>query len=78
MDISLESRKLNLINLITSIKDESLLAKMEKLINEQTEWYDELPDEVKDELELSIQEAARGELMSHEEVVENIRKRRSA
>ena len=34
----------------------------------ETEWWDEMPDEIKADLEESMSQAARGQVTSHEEV----------
>ncbi|CAN5527073.1 hypothetical protein BH10BAC1_BH10BAC1_19510 [soil metagenome] len=69
--------KLSLHKLIDSIEDvdvlNSLYEFLKKASDLQADFWDELTDEQKVEIKKSIAEADRGELISHEEVMKEIK-----
>ena len=69
--------KLSLHKLIESIEDEAVLNSVYEFIksakDSQTDFWDLLTDEQKAEIEEGIAEADRGEMISHEEVMEKIK-----
>lgn len=71
--------KSNLYKLIDSINDSKTLQSIYTLIKNkgvsETDFWDELSDEQKAEIEEAIAEADRGELLSHEEVMAEIKER---
>ena len=71
--------KSNLYKLIDSINDSKTLQSIYTLIKNkgvsETDFWDELSDEQKAEIEEAIAEADRGELISHEEVMAEIKER---
>lgn len=85
MDIQAE--KLNLITQIVKIQDESLINAIKGLLefglkyqpeDSEPDFWDELSDEQKARLELSMQQAKNGEVIPHEEVMQFFRKKYSA
>ena len=84
MDIQAE--KLNLITQIVKIQDESLINAIKGWLEfglkyqpkEESDFWDELSDEQKARLELSMQQAKNGEVIPHEEVMQFFRKKYSA
>jgi len=73
--------KLNLHNLIEGIENESLLNAIYVLITQKTEItekveiWDELPEEVRNDIDEALLESERGEGIPHEKVVEIIKEK---
>lgn len=71
--------KSNLFKLIDSINDSKTLQSIYTLIKNkgvsEVDFWDELSDEQKAEIEEAIAEADRGELISHEAVMAEIKER---
>lgn len=72
MDIQAE--KLNLIKWLTEVEEPSVI---EIKNNEQHDWWDEISDEEKADIEEGLAQADRGEVFSHEEVMARYEKWRS-
>jgi thiamine pyrophosphate-dependent acetolactate synthase large subunit-like protein len=72
--MNLETRKLNLINWITSLQETDLIEKLEALQKEESDWWDDLSEEEKAEIEQGLAEADRGEVIPHEEVMKKYKK----
>jgi len=76
MDIQAE--KLSLIKWLAEVNEPSVITKFIALKNNQTEdWWDQISEEEKAEIEEGIAEADRGEVFSHEEVMVKYQKWRS-
>lgn len=70
MDI--QATKLDLIQWLIQLRDEKLIAKIQNLRNEQTDWWDEISEEERQAIEEGLAQADRGELVPHEEVRKKI------
>ncbi|MWB96720.1 hypothetical protein GON26_20340 [Flavobacterium sp. GA093] len=67
--MNLEARKYNFIQELTKV-DESVLEKLELVLKaNRKDWYDELSDVEKDEIQIGITQADNNEFLSHEEVM---------
>ena len=67
--MNLEARKYNFIQELTKV-DESVLEKLELVLQaNRKDWYDELSDVEKDEIQIGITQADNNEFLSHEEVM---------
>ena len=69
--MDLAARKYHFIQELSNV-DESMLDKLENLLHsykKQADWADELSDEEIKEIEASIAEADKGNLIEHEEVM---------
>ena len=76
MDIQAE--KLSLIKWLTDIEEPVVLQKLIALKNNQeTDWWDEIDDEEKAEIEEGLAEADRGEGITHEEFLAKYNKWRT-
>lgn len=76
MDIQAE--KLNLIKWLTEVEEPSVIERFIALKNQQSaDWWDEISEEHKAEIEEGIAQADRGEVFSHEEVMAKYQKWRS-
>ena len=72
MDIQAE--KLNLIEWLTRLTDERVIAKIKTLQNSEADWWDEISTEEKAEIEEAILQADQGEFIPHAEVQEKYKK----
>ena len=67
--MGLERRKLNLINWISSLKDESLLKRIESIRSEENNWWEQISTEERAEIELGLSQLDKGEYIPHEQVM---------
>lgn len=76
MDIQAE--KLKLINWLTDVTEPSVIKQFIALKNDQAaDWWDQISEEERAEIEEGLAEADRGEVFSHEEVMSKYDKWRS-
>jgi hypothetical protein len=69
MDIQLE--KLELIKMLTEIENPAIIKSIKKILTkEKKDWWDDLTDHQKEELELSVKEFERGEVVSYESILQ--------
>lgn len=72
MDI--ESEKLKIIKILEETNDLSIIKAVKKLLTEaKKDWWDDLTEEQKEELELSVKEFERGEVVSYEDLMKKYR-----
>ena len=67
--MGLERRKLNLINWISSLKDEGLLKRIESIRSEESNWWEQISNEERAEIELGLSQLDKGEYIPHEQVM---------
>mgnify|MGYP001768271841 CR=1 FL=1 len=67
--MTLDARKINLINWLSQLHDEKTVARLEKFQSQQ-DWWLTISDEERQEIEEGIHQADRGEVKSNEEVFE--------
>ncbi len=74
--MNIETTKLELINLLLQTQKESLLAKLKIVFEEdpQEDWWNELPKEVQQEIEIGLEQANKGNLVNHETVMQHFDK----
>ncbi len=72
--MNIETRKLNVIKKITLLKDDNILSEIENILK-SSDWWDELPTEVKKSIDEGIEQAKKGETMSHEDVIKEAREK---
>jgi len=76
MDIQAE--KLKLINWLTDVTEPSVIKRFIELKNDEAaDWWDQISEEERAEIEEGLAEADRGEVLSHEEVMSKYDKWRS-
>ncbi|RYU87269.1 hypothetical protein EWM62_16275 [Mucilaginibacter terrigena] len=76
MDIQAE--KLNLIKWLTDIDEPAVIRSFIDLKNkQQADWWDEIDEQEKAEIEIGINQADNGETLTHEEVMAKYDKWRS-
>lgn len=73
--MNLEARKLNLINWISSIQEDNILDKVEKIQQEKNDWWDVISDNDKNAINEGIEQLDRGEHLTHSQVRSKIKER---
>jgi len=73
--MNIEATKLELMHLLLQTQKETLLAKLKKVFEEeQSDWWDEMDEAEKKEIETGIAEADKGQLKSHSKVMKRFDK----
>ncbi|MBS7229908.1 hypothetical protein NJT12_23360 [Flavobacterium sp. AC] len=73
--MNLEARKYQFIQELVKVEDESVLEKLELILKEnQNNWYDELSESEKAEIQIGLDQAEKGEFTSHEDVMKRFSK----
>lgn len=70
--------KSDLHNLIDKVTDVTILKVIKAILSKEigeNDFWDELPESVKESIELSLDQASRGETISHEQVLQEMRTR---
>ena len=68
MDIDLQNKKIELIQWLSTLNDESIIEKLMKFReNEKTDWWKEISSEEKSSIEQGIKDADSGKLKPHSE-----------
>ena len=66
LDFNIESKKLALIQWLTSLNDVSMIDKILELKNKESkDWWDETSDEEKESIEKGLEDANSGKLKQH-------------
>jgi predicted transcriptional regulator len=75
IDMNLQSKKLELVQLILNTEKPSILSKVEAILKKEkaSDWWDEISPEEKKAIENGLAEADKGELIPHEEVMKEVR-----
>jgi len=69
MDASIENKKIELIQWLSTLNDKSLIDKIMRLRKkEKTDWWNEISTDEKKSIEKGIQDADNGKLTSHSTV----------
>ena len=72
--LNLQSKKLELVQLILNTENPSTLARVEAVLKGKTvDWWDEIGQEERDAIEKGLSEADKGVLIPHEEVMKEVR-----
>lgn len=73
MDI--EATKLELMHLLLQTQKETLLAKVKKVFeDEHTDWWDDMNEDEKKEMETGLKQADKGQLTPHIQVMKRFDK----
>jgi hypothetical protein len=75
MVMNLETRKINLINWISTLQDDKTLQKIEKLQKERTDWWDTMNNEDKKAINEGLAQLDKGEYYTHDQVRSKIKDR---
>ena len=69
LDFNIESKKLALIQWLTSLNDVSMIDKILELKNKESkDWWNETSDEEKESIEKGLSDAESGNLRPHSEI----------
>lgn len=71
--MNLEARKINLINWISSLQEEEVLTRMEKIQRERSDWWDALNTEDKTAINEGLNQLDKGEYFSRNQVRDKIK-----
>jgi hypothetical protein len=73
--MSLEARKLNLINWISSLQEEETLNEVEKIQKEKADWWDKVSRKDKKAIEEGLNQLDQGEFVNRDEVRNKIKEK---
>lgn len=73
--MTLETRKINLINWISTLQDDDVLNKVEQIQKEASDWWESISDEDKKALNEGLSQLDNGEFISRSEVQKKIKSR---
>jgi hypothetical protein len=73
--MTLETRKINLINWISTLQDQNVLNKVEQIQKEASDWWENISDEDKNALNEGLNQLDKGEFITRSEVQEKIKGR---
>ncbi|HEY3369549.1 MAG TPA: hypothetical protein VGK10_01795 [Prolixibacteraceae bacterium] len=73
--MNLETRKINLINWISTLQEDSILEKVEQIQKEKPDWWDTTSDQDKDAINEGLEQLDRGEYLTHSQVRSKIKVR---
>ena len=73
--MNLQSKKLELVQLILNTEKPAILAKVEAVLKKEkrTDWWDDISQAEKESIEKGLAEADKDELIPHEEVMKEVR-----
>jgi len=73
--MNLEARKYQFIQELVKVEDVSILEKLELVLKaNQNDWFDELSASEQAEIQIGLEQADKGELTSHEDVMKRFSK----
>jgi hypothetical protein len=73
--MNLEARKYQFIQELVKVEDERVLEKLELVLKaNQSDWFDELSESEKTEIQIGLDQAEKGEVVSHEDVMKRFSK----
>jgi predicted transcriptional regulator len=68
--MDLQAEKLSLVQAILDIEDISLIKKVKKIIKKADhDWFDDLTEEQQQDVIIGLEQADRGETITHEEAI---------
>lgn len=73
--MNLEARKLNLINWISTLQEDSILEKMEQIQKEKSDWWENIPEKDKTAILEGLDQLDNGEYLTHAQVRSKIKER---
>jgi thiamine pyrophosphate-dependent acetolactate synthase large subunit-like protein len=73
--MNVQSKKLELVQLILNTNQPILLEKVSQLLKQEnkTDWWDEIPESVQESIEIALEQAEKGETIPHHEVMKEAR-----
>jgi thiamine pyrophosphate-dependent acetolactate synthase large subunit-like protein len=73
--MNINETKLELVKIILDTKEEALLEQVKEILSPEGDWWDKLSAQEKAAIDEGLAQANRGELIPHEQVMEEISKR---
>lgn len=73
--MNIHETKLELVKIILDTKEEALLEQVKEILSPEGDWWDKLNAQEKAAIDEGLAQANRGELIPHEQVMEEITKR---
>jgi thiamine pyrophosphate-dependent acetolactate synthase large subunit-like protein len=73
--MNINETKLELVKIILDTKEEALLEQVKGILSPEGDWWDKLNAQEKAAIDEGLAQANRGELIPHEQVMEEITKR---
>jgi predicted transcriptional regulator len=71
--MNIETRKINLINWISSIQEEDILAEMEKIQQKKADWWNTISNEDKEAINDGLEQLDKGEFLTRSQVRNKIK-----
>lgn len=71
--MNLENRKINLINWLSSVQEEDVLAQVEKIQKEKSDWWDSVSENDKKAINEGLGQLDKGEYLTRSEVRSKIK-----
>lgn len=73
--MNLQAKKLELVQMILNTERPAILKKVEDVLKKEkaTDWWDEISEEERQAIEKGLEEADRGKLIPHEEVMKEVK-----
>jgi len=75
--MNLETRKINLINWISSLQEADLIDKMEAIQKENADWWDTISNEDKQAIEEGLEQLDKGEFLTRSQVRAKVKEKYS-
>lgn len=66
--MNIETRKINLINWISSLQEEDVLAQMERIQRERNDWWDAVSSQDKKAINEGLEQLDKGEYITRSQV----------
>lgn len=73
--MNLESRKISLINWISSLQEASIIDKMEAIQKENADWWDSVSNEDKHAIEEGLEQLDKGEFLTRAQVRSKVKEK---
>lgn len=73
--MNLENRKINLINWLSSVQEEDVLAQVEKIQKEKSDWWDSVSENDKKAINEGLGQLDKGEYLTRSEVRSKIKEK---
>jgi predicted transcriptional regulator len=73
--MNIETRKINLINWISSIQEEDILAEMEKIQQKKADWWNTISNEDKEAINDGLEQLDKGEFLTRSQVRNKIKEK---
>lgn len=73
--MNIQTKKLELVDLILKTDKPALLEMVSKILKQEKaeDWWDELPDSVKESIDIGIEQSEKGETVPHAMVMEEMK-----